>query len=117
MGGMPPGGKKTSAPQARALKILNDKPERKDIKTVAVIVSICNGGSYDSLFTTVEQKSIEGTKVEVFACDSLYLPSLTAAFEGKPADPIAVRLMEAVVQVDPDCVVINWECCGGYSSK
>lgn len=25
--------------------------------------------------------------------------------------------MESVKKVDPDCVVINWECCGGYSGE
>jgi hypothetical protein len=32
-------------------------------KTVAVIVSFRNDTSYDELFTTVQQKTIEGTKV------------------------------------------------------
>ena len=58
------------------LRILNDKPENKDKKTVAVIISFCNSSSYDNLFTTVEQKSIEGTKVEVYACDSNYIEFL-----------------------------------------
>ena len=55
------------------LKILNDKPEDKDKKIVAVIVSLCSGGSYDQLFTTVEQKAMEGTKVEVYSCNSIYI--------------------------------------------
>lgn len=25
--------------------------------------------------------------------------------------------MDSVGKVDPDCVVLNWECCGGYFSK
>lgn len=25
--------------------------------------------------------------------------------------------MNTIKQVDKDCVVFNWECCGGYSSK
>lgn len=25
--------------------------------------------------------------------------------------------MNSVKQVDPDCVVFNWECCGGYSNE
>ena len=42
----------------KGLRILNDKPENKEKKTVAVIVSFCSGGSYDALFTTVEQKAL-----------------------------------------------------------
>jgi len=60
---------------------------------------------------------MEGTKVEVYACDSHYLPSLIEAFEGKPKDDAAIRLMESVKNVDSDCVVFNWECCGGYGSN
>ena len=58
------------------LRILNDNPDDKEKKTVAVIITFCNGGSYDQLFTTIKQKAIDGTKVEVYACDSLYLNSL-----------------------------------------
>ena len=39
------------------------------------------------------------------------------AFEGKPKDDVAIRLMESVKIVDSDCVVFNWECCGGYGSN
>lgn len=33
--------------------LLNDKPEDKDKKVVAVIVTLNNGGSYDELFRNV----------------------------------------------------------------
>lgn len=46
-----------------SIRLLNEKEEDKGKKVVAVIVTFCTGGSYDSLFTTVEQKSMEGTKV------------------------------------------------------
>jgi hypothetical protein len=99
-----------------SLRLLNDKAEEKDKKVVAVIVTLCSNGSYDSLFTSVEQKSMEGTKVEVYACDSHYLQALAQAFEGKPKDDVAIRMMQSIKKVDPDCVVFNWECCGGYSN-
>jgi hypothetical protein len=68
------------------LRLLNDKPENKEKKTVAVIITFTNGSSYDQLFTTFEQKAMEGTKVEVYACSSFYLEKLINAFEGKPHD-------------------------------
>ena len=71
---------------SQGLRILNDKPDSKEKKTVAVIVTFCNGSSYDRLFSTIEQKAMEGTKVEVYACDSNYLENLIHAFEGKPVD-------------------------------
>ena len=46
--------------------MLKEKDPEK--KVVAVIISFCNGASYDELFTTVEQKSLEGTQVLVYAC-------------------------------------------------
>ena len=39
------------------------------------------------------------------------------AFEDKPADDVARKMMASVKEVDPDCVVLNWECCGGYANK
>jgi len=39
------------------------------------------------------------------------------AFEGKATSDIGKRLTESLKQVDPDCVVINWECSSGYSNK
>ena len=104
-------------PSGPSLKILNDKPEDRGKKTVAVIVTFCNGCSYDSLFTTVQQKALEGTKVEVYACSSAYLINLIKAFEGKPQDDVAIRLMKSIGEVDPDCVVFNWECSSGYLFK
>jgi len=39
------------------------------------------------------------------------------AFEGKPKDDVAIRLMNSIKELDPDCVVFNWECSSGYGSK
>lgn len=39
------------------INLLNHKEEDKNKKVVAVVVSFVTGGSYDNLFTTVEQKS------------------------------------------------------------
>lgn len=41
-----------------------------DKKTVALIVSICNGSTYDGLFTSTQQKSAEGTKTMVFGANA-----------------------------------------------
>jgi hypothetical protein len=55
--------------------------------------------------------------VEVYACDSTYIDGIIDAFAGKPRDPEAERMMASVGLVDADCVVINWECCGGYAGQ
>ena len=69
--------KKGNKFEGEAIKLLNDKAEDKDKTIAAVIVTFCSGGSYDGLFTSVEQKSIEGTKVQVYRCNSLYITSLS----------------------------------------
>jgi hypothetical protein len=101
-------------PASKGLTILSDKSEDNGKKVAAVIVTLSSGGSYDRLFRTVEQKVMEGTKVEVYAADASYLGNLISAFEGRPTDEVAVRLLKSMNLVDPDCVVFNWECSGGY---
>jgi len=66
-------------PQISSLKLLRPKDKYK--KIVAVIVSFCNGCTYDNLFTTMEQKTLEGTQVLVYSCDANYLPTVLKAFE------------------------------------
>jgi len=65
-------------------------------KTVAVIVTLNNDGSYDKLFTTVQQKSIDGTKVEVYECTSFYIDKLIDAFNGNCHDAISARMMNSI---------------------
>ena len=69
-----------------ALTLLNQKKENADKKVVAVIVSFVCNSTYDELFTSVEQKSDEGTKVLVYSCSSRYLPNLIKMLEGAPTN-------------------------------
>ena len=66
------------------ITLLNDSEENKQKKAVAIIFSFVCKGSYDNLFTTVEQKSEEGTKVLTYSCSHYYIANLTLLFEGKP---------------------------------
>ena len=66
------------------LKLLYDEPEDQNKKTVAVVVTINHNMSFDKLFTSVKQKAADGTKVEVYSCNSFYLDSLIQAFDGQP---------------------------------
>ena len=81
---------------------------------MAVVVTINHNMSFDKLFTSVKQKAADGTKVEVYSCNSFYLNSLIQAFDGQPQDDVAKKLMKSIGEVDPDCVVFNWECCEAY---
>lgn len=100
--------------------LLEEKEDQEGTprKVVAVIVTICSENSYDPLFTTIRQKSVDGTKVEVYTCPATYISGLCDTFNGEPQGPISERLMSSVSSVDPDCVVINWwECCGAYVGR
>ena len=46
------------------------KPVQNGKKVVAVIVTFASGFTYDSLFTSVEQKADEGSQVVVYASDA-----------------------------------------------
>lgn len=82
-----------------------------------MIVSFVNGSSYDHLFTSVEQKSEEGTKVLVYACSSAYLPKLLLMFEEKAENDIEKELFKHINELHADCVVFNWECSSGYGGQ
>ena len=60
---------------------------------------------------------MDGSKVEVYAADSLYIDDLISAFKGRPTDEVAARLMKSISGLEPSSVVFNWECSSGYSEK
>lgn len=73
--------------EAASIALLGkDDAEYMKAKTAAIIVSICSGSSYDNLFTSVKQKSQEGTKTMVFAVSGSAVDLLIAGFEGKSED-------------------------------
>ena len=82
---------------------------------MAIIITMRNGGTYDNLFTTVQQESQEGTRVLVYSASSHYISKLISAYEGNPADDTAKQMMGYIKELDPDCVVFNWECSSAYS--
>jgi hypothetical protein len=67
-----------------SIKLLKEKESGK--KIVALIVTFCNNASYDQLFTQVQQKTLEGTQVLVYACSSESIEVLTKAFNGEPSE-------------------------------
>lgn len=64
---------------ASSIRLLKEKEPNK--KVVAVIVSFCSHMSYDQLFTEVQQKTMEGTQVLVYACNSESIKALIEAFQ------------------------------------
>lgn len=56
-----------------------------------MIVSFVNGFSYDSLFTTVQQKSQEGTKVQVYACGAASVSEILKGIKGEPVENETIK--------------------------
>ena len=100
--------KRSNRARRGGLTPINEKEEDQHKKTVAVIVSFISHNTYDSLFTQVEQKVMEGSKVEVYAADSFYLDDMISAFNGRPTDEVAVKLMKSISELEPNTVVFNW---------
>ena len=57
---------------------------------------------------------MEGTQVLVYACQSDAVKYIAHALEDKPCEQVAKDLIKNIKEVHADCVVFNWECCGGY---
>jgi hypothetical protein len=77
----------------------------------AVIVTICEGGSYDDLYRTVEQTSPSPDhSVALFEASFTDLELISS---GNRSNPIVSEVVGAIALVEPQSVVFNFECCGG----
>jgi len=94
-----------------------DDAEYMKKKTAAIIISIHNGSTYDGLFTTVQQKSQEGTKTLVYSASANAVGKLIEGFEGKSKDELVIEMFKEIKKIDHDCTVFNWECSSGYSGQ
>jgi hypothetical protein len=85
----------------------------------AVIVSVCSGSSYDSLYTQRPQLSPDPARcIAVYATDYEALPAILSALQqpaARDCDDAALRALAAdvlaVAAESPECVVFNFECC------
>jgi hypothetical protein len=83
------------------------------IPVVSVVVTICDGSTYDSLFISVEQQPPQG-RVSVYSVKTLHLPTLLKDIKaGESDDKITQDLLSDMKSVTADCIVFNWECCSG----
>jgi hypothetical protein len=86
---------------------------------VSVIVTIYSSSSYDDLFRSVPQISSEG-RIRLYSLDLHSIGHLLKLFNGQNLDGIdpqnaetAKELIKDIQEVDPDCVLFNFECCEG----
>jgi hypothetical protein len=87
------------------------------IPVVSVVVTICDGSTYDSLFSSVEQKPPQG-RVAVYSVPTEKLETLLKDMKaGESDDKIIQELIVDMKSVTPDCIVFNWECCSGCGNS
>eukprot|EP00484_Ammonia_sp_Unknown_P024491 CAMPEP_0197024670 /NCGR_PEP_ID=MMETSP1384-20130603/5180_1 /TAXON_ID=29189 /ORGANISM="Ammonia sp." /LENGTH=525 /DNA_ID=CAMNT_0042453091 /DNA_START=45 /DNA_END=1619 /DNA_ORIENTATION=- len=92
------------------------------LKLAALIITICDGSTYDSLFSTVKQDAGEGSRVSVYQCGSTSIDDLIKCLEASDTDDSQVASRKDDLKLlladlsdieDPSCVAINYECCSG----
>eukprot|EP01083_Nonionella_stella_P028409 78231_1 len=97
-----------------------DKETETKLKLAAVIVTISEGSTFDSLFSTVKQDAGDGSRVAVYSCSEkdigdlvLQLTELDKAKMKNRKDDLHLLLNDLSEIDDPTCVAINYECCSG----
>lgn len=107
--------------------------EEEGLELAAVVVSVCNGATYDDIFRRMQQKGVEGTYVATYLVSGSLAPILAAltaemvpgaaAHAGTTDSNDTSRyadlcqLLEHIRAVEPRSVVFNWECCSACSDE
>jgi len=97
--------------------------EEHSLELAAVVVTVCNGSSYDDVFRRVAQQGVEGTYVATYQVSGSLAPLLEAlraeapAAEGAGLPRDLHQLLEDMRSVEPYSVVFNWECCSACSDE
>lgn len=94
----------------------------------SIIITLCHGSSYDPLFTTVKQKPPEGSRVLLYSLSMSNIKILNELLtKGKLDDELkkaitdteeqesVSELIKEINEIEPDCVLFNFECCSGVS--
>lgn len=90
----------------------------------AVIITVCSGSSYDTLYTQRPQISTDPSRcIAVYSTDYKTLPTILSALQHpaeREGDTAALRALTAdiiaVSAENPECVVFNFECCSEAGS-
>jgi hypothetical protein len=93
----------------------------------AVVVTICNGASYDDIFHRMPQRGVKGLRVVTYAVSGSLKPlrrvlkcapdmqERTAVALGLDVD--FVKLLRDIRLLEASSVVFNWECCAACSDE
>ena len=103
----------------RQIRFKDDKQSEDTLELAAVIVTIYDGSSYDTLFRSGKQHATDDSKVAVYACSKHDIKDLQNYLKHPPSkqklkdrrDDLSKLLADLSAIDDPLCVAINYECC------
>lgn len=88
--------------------------ETKTAEITSVVVTFCEGQSYDTIYKTIKQR--DGAKV--FVGTYRDIPDLLESFSNPDktnANKLVKEIVSTVSDLEPGNVVFNWECCSSCS--
>ena len=115
-------------PQPQSTGRVTSLPQGGEGDVVAVIVTLCASASFDPMFAK-EKQIVEGGRVAVYSVqygnmDVEHLSHCLGATEEDDTNKfdgaekrVVMQLQKDIQSVDPECVVFNFECCGGCSTE
>jgi hypothetical protein len=107
-------------------KISQTSPSEKDLPVISLIITLCSGSSYDELFTKIQQKAPEGGRISVYSVDLASVGRLTniltnqvdlSSISDETEKQIITELLSDMKDLEPDCILFNFECCSGCHQK
>ncbi|CAE7467266.1 unnamed protein product, partial [Symbiodinium sp. CCMP2456] len=102
------------SPPAAGKKLFGQDKEDKALG--GIILTLCDGSSYDPIFKEMSQSDDDGTVVAVYAVAMRSAEELGKAIEeGHTSKPELAELLKDLQAVPKEKVVFNWECCSGCS--
>jgi len=102
------------SPPAAGKKLFGQDKEDKTLG--GIILTLCDGSSYDPIFKEMSQSDDDGTVVAVYAVAMRSAEELGKAIEeGHTVKPELAELLKDLQAVPKEKVVFNWECCSGCS--
>lgn len=110
-----------------SIKCVSKEKQNEDDELVAVVITIRYGSSYDSLFTSVQQKAPDGSHVAVYLVQDISAKDLSDIWKQKQNTAMkdvmdrlkakyggdAENMLRDIASIDAESVVFNWECCSG----
>jgi hypothetical protein len=107
-------------------KISEIIPSEKDLPVLSLIITLSSGSSYDELFTRIQQKAPEGGRISVYSVELASVERLTeilnnqvnlSSIENQVEKEIIIELLSDIKDLEPDCILFNFECCSGCHQK